>query len=1250
MEDSGGLSVSDLVALHGNSRSDITPVSPPTGRRAAVDPPTGRRAAPDPQPTGRRAKPEPADPQPTGRRAKIDPPSLPPTGRRATDPQPTGRRAKVEPTDPQPTGRRAKVESPDPQPTGRRAKIDPPSLPPVAEGSGGRRRAPEPAEPPEEPTRTRTQTRAAARAAQQAAQAAVPAVPVGGGSSPPYRIQPQGNGRTRTGNDMAAAPEPPASSAPAPAPTRTSHRAAVEPPPSNEHRIAGRRTATETRAPSAPARGTASRTDAPRVAGAPKINGQARSNGAPRAIAMTEPVSASALAAAAAEVATTGLNAPSRSDLPKQTGPRDKPRVAGSPSQNGRVRPPRQADQALASDPGTATPPSAAPGAPGAKQNRRLRPPASPPGATTGRRPAGTPRPNGAPGPNGGPGPNGLNGAPGPNGAPGHKGGPGPNDAPSQPRMPGPMDAPSQTRMPSQNDAPSQTRMPRPNGAPGQGGPGQGGPGQGGPGGAPSQNRMPKPNGPQSNGPRPNGADAGGDSRRIPVGGRPAQRPQQGPPPGPPIPNRLSPDVDASDGYDHDFDDAPLDDDAAAPLAAESPVARRTRPRKPGEPERREDIDPASLTAEMEPISEMVVQKRKVDATLARFSAVHDEMVAEEEERRTRRKRLMPWLAKDDDLEEALSSKNVATPTMLARPVSRPEDDEDEEEGPAAYPKGGSGAEAADGFDELADRHDADDRHQADDVHHADAFRPADGFHPAGGSPSGTGFADESGFPEADGYDAADADGDHESDGLPPTDEPPAGTAEPAARSPRDKRISWGLKGLAIAAAVAVLALTGIEWSTQTTDNNQIQTVAALDENSPAIANGAKQSGDENFLFVGTNARAGVSSSGIVTDTVMVAHIPADRSRVEIVSFPGNLQVTRPPCASWNNATSSYSSTTEPAQDGVRLDAIYAIGGPRCVTDTVQELSGLRVNHFVGMDTQGFTDLAGALPQVSLCTKGSVVDDKLGTIIPRAGQTTLTPQQALNFVRADHVQGDAPGEYGKIARQQRFLAAVLRQVIGQSVLTSPSKLNALLGVFSRSTFGANMDVSALITLAQSLQGVNLNQITFITLPTTGSDNAQGEATPLTDESTQLFNAIIGNAPLPGTTPASQDSNSPLTPQGIKIQVLNGGDAQGGAASQASQKLKQQGFSVVNGGNSHNVDQTVIKYAAGDQAKAQLLGSAVPKAVLQEDPSANGAIELILGPNFDGNIVTAKSGGATTNPGTPSPTALTTLSAADTSCA
>ncbi len=81
----------------------------------------------------------------------------------------------------------------------------------------------------------------------------------------------------------------------------------------------------------------------------------------------------------------------------------------------------------------------------------------------------------------------------------------------------------------------------------------------------------------------------------------------------------------------------------------------------------------------------------------------------------------------------------------------------------------------------------------------------------------------------------------------------------------------------------------------------------------------------------------------------MVVHIPADGSRVEVVSFPPNLQVNRPACQQWNNQTSQTSGDV-PAQNGVKLSSVYATGGPRCVTDTVQQLTGLRINHFVGVD------------------------------------------------------------------------------------------------------------------------------------------------------------------------------------------------------------------------------------------------------------------------------------------------------------
>ena len=65
------------------------------------------------------------------------------------------------------------------------------------------------------------------------------------------------------------------------------------------------------------------------------------------------------------------------------------------------------------------------------------------------------------------------------------------------------------------------------------------------------------------------------------------------------------------------------------------------------------------------------MERRKVDATLARFSAVHDEMAREERERRNRWHKLMPWRETDDPLDDALSA---ATPHMGAEPPEQTSD------------------------------------------------------------------------------------------------------------------------------------------------------------------------------------------------------------------------------------------------------------------------------------------------------------------------------------------------------------------------------------------------------------------------------------------------------------------------------------------------------------------------------------------------------------------------------------------------
>jgi LCP family protein required for cell wall assembly len=607
-----------------------------------------------------------------------------------------------------------------------------------------------------------------------------------------------------------------------------------------------------------------------------------------------------------------------------------------------------------------------------------------------------------------------------------------------------------------------------------------------------------------------------------------------------------------------------------APTTPPAPPRPETEPPQVGGPERREDIDPLSLTTEMEPISEAVEQKRTIDATLARFSAVHDEMAAEEAQRRSRRMKLMPWLGKDDDLEEALTSNGPVSPATASQP---------------RLPKG----------------------------------QPQ------------------------------------------PRRRMPVN--RPATKRDRRRRSMLSAKMAAIGVAVIVLAGSYFGWQAlhHGPNGNQIQEVAALDENSPAILESQKQYGDSNFLLVGTSDRPG-SNAGTAqpTDTIMVVHVPADGTRAAVVSFPPSLQVDRPVCQQWDNKTNQATGQV-PAQTGVKLSSIYSVGGPRCVTDTVQQLSGLRINHFVGVDTAGFTSLVGSVQGgVQLCVAAPVQDAKLGTIVAKSGTVTLTGTKALDYVTADQVTGDKqPADLSRINRQQRFLAAALRKTIGQqNLLINTGLLNNFLGTFTKSTFGDNMGVDQLAKLATSLQGLALGRITFVTVPTTGTTNAAGEQTLQASTSKQLFNAIIDNAALPGETASNQPAATPTTaavaPKSVKVQVINGiGDSAPGAATRTANSLKQFDFviSQIGGPAPPGVTHTEIRYASGQLAQAQLLASSVPSAKLQVDPSLDGAIQLVLGPGFDDVVKAPKAGAVTATGGSSeAPAGLSYVNAANTSCA
>ncbi|MPY81248.1 MAG: LytR family transcriptional regulator [Actinophytocola sp.] len=328
------------------------------------------------------------------------------------------------------------------------------------------------------------------------------------------------------------------------------------------------------------------------------------------------------------------------------------------------------------------------------------------------------------------------------------------------------------------------------------------------------------------------------------------------------------------------------------------------------------------------------------------------------------------------------------------------------------------------------------------------------------------------------------------------------------------------------ALAMIVFLATGSAWGMKTWYNSKFEQVAALDVNSADIKDAPAQLGDENFLIVGSDTRAGADQeasgvSGARSDAVMVAHIPKDRDRGVVVSFPRDLEVTRPACQRWDPNTAQYTNEIVPEAPLAKLNTAYAVGGPRCVTKLIQQLTGMRMNHFIGIDFQGFKNMVDAVGGVTVKTDGPIIDGEMGTIATKAGPLPLKGDKALRYVRARKVQGDPTSDYGRMKRQQEFIGALLKKAMSQDVLMSPSKLTNFVDAFAAATFGENVGVDQMLTLAQSMKGLDTGTITFLTVPTTGYANARGNEVLMEEGTNLLFKALINDTPLPGEEPRQQ---------------------------------------------------------------------------------------------------------------------------------
>lgn len=247
-----------------------------------------------------------------------------------------------------------------------------------------------------------------------------------------------------------------------------------------------------------------------------------------------------------------------------------------------------------------------------------------------------------------------------------------------------------------------------------------------------------------------------------------------------------------------------------------------------------------------------------------------------------------------------------------------------------------------------------------------------------------------------------------------------------------------------------------------------------------------------NVLLLGSDVRNGENGaiggtvSGMRSDTAILMHISADRSRVELVSIPRDSWVTIPPCLRSNGTTSGTSTTKFNAAFSIGAESGKVTDAAACTIKTVESLTHVFIDDFVVIDFTGFIGMVNALGGVPICIPNDMSSPKSGLKV-KAGYQTLKGPMALSYARARTGTGLGDGsDTGRISRQQQLLSATIRQAQSKNLLTDAGALYKFLDAATSSltTSPHLASIRNLVGLALSMRGLQAKNVTFVTVPWT----------------------------------------------------------------------------------------------------------------------------------------------------------------------
>ena len=293
-----------------------------------------------------------------------------------------------------------------------------------------------------------------------------------------------------------------------------------------------------------------------------------------------------------------------------------------------------------------------------------------------------------------------------------------------------------------------------------------------------------------------------------------------------------------------------------------------------------------------------------------------------------------------------------------------------------------------------------------------------------------------------------------------PRPERPAEPPRPARR--RRRRWPWVL-GVLAAVLVVLLALGAwyaVSMARTFGDHRQTVDAGALEQ-----AGGGEP---VNILVLGSDSREGEGEEDIGqrSDTMMLVHLPADRSQVFVMSVLRD---------SWVEI---------PGHGERKVNAAFDLGGYPLAVDTVELLLGVPVHHVVEVDFQGFRGVTNALGGVEVCNPVAFSSGQANPSYYPRGPILLQDTAALRYVRERHAFED--GDVSRVQNQQRYLAGAMERFLSPQILGNPARTTEVVATFSDHLgVDAGLTSGVVASLAWQLRGVRGGDVEMFTVPRAG---------------------------------------------------------------------------------------------------------------------------------------------------------------------